>query len=903
MTPVNNNWVTKGLSPEQLRPFGRTSLTASILAGAGSGKTRTLIHLVADDIASGTAPEDIVLFTFTENAAQELRARITHLFYVHNLMIDLAKLKVGTIHSWCFQFLLEVDKFINISPIDELHLEALVSRLYDHLKLENAYSLRFPKGISKFVSDLEIFHNELLDVKDVPEKFQKQIELFQTVLTKNKLLTFGDMIRNCCNHLRQNGPVRNLKSIYVDEYQDVNPAQVSLIKLMRPSGCRLMVVGDELQSIYQWRGSDVSQILDFGSEFPNAEYFKLLDNYRSRPQILEAANKFAACISKKIPNKTLRTKRTALDVRPIIWTSFTSEKDEVNSVVSCVKQFLSNGVPENKIAILLRSVANRGKPFVDALRSNGISVWCPIHGRTGDFIMTFVYPTLKWISINHTEPRSEEEERETETEINAMQDSLLKWIPDLTLLDAFWEQLNQWLDSAEAGKNEAYNIREQLYTLMDVSGVRVCENDPELMSGIGIVSQIIRSVEEIHRRRIQGHERKSAKGVVKEVLYAIRRHNATFGESVPIDQSTNGVWVGTIHQSKGLEWPVVIIPMLKQRRFPINSKGHGTNYNESIAGRYGTTKDDERRLFYVAITRAKERLILSDPCRLDPSSRSEFINSLKDLPQFNESEPPKDCSQFWNISDQDLQNPHSESICIGLSELLLYLECPYQFGLRRCIGIQAAVGDELGYGLGLHELIQRRIEHGTKWSNSEIDQHTEQHVHLPLMSDSAEQVAKISIAKRICKLQDLGVLDAEILPEIPIELSLGVSVIHGIVDCLVRMDKSSYVVRDWKSNIHAPMIPRYERQMQFYAYALQVAGYTIGYADLVDVGATETNGRLITHQVDISETSLLDMKHLFERCINGIINHNYLPNPSRENCGNCDLYKICGERWSDATTN
>ena len=206
---------------------------------------------------------------------------------------------------------------------------------------------------------------------------------------------------------------------------------------------------------------------------------------------------------------------------------------------------------------------------------------------------------------------------------------------------------------------------------------------------------------------------------------------------------------------------------------------------------------------------------------------------------------------------KDLQNPHSEGICIGLSELLLYLECPYQFGLRRCIGIQAAVGDELGYGLGLHELIQRRIEHGTKWSSSEIDQHTEQHVHLPLMSSSAEQVAKISIAKRICKLQDLGVLDAEILPEIPIELSLGASVIHGIVDCLVRTDKSSYVVRDWKSNIHAPMIPRYERQMQFYAYALQVAGYTVDYADLVDVGATESSGRLITHQVDISETSLL----------------------------------------------
>ena len=147
----------------------------------------------------------------------------------------MSKLNVGTIHSWCFQYLLELDKFINYSSIDELQQEALVTRLYDYLNLEQAYGLPFPKGVDKFIWDLDIYHNELLDIHDVPDRFRYQIELFQQVLSNSRLLTFGDMIRHCYRYLQENGPVNKLKAIYVDEYQDVNPAQVSLIKSMRPS--------------------------------------------------------------------------------------------------------------------------------------------------------------------------------------------------------------------------------------------------------------------------------------------------------------------------------------------------------------------------------------------------------------------------------------------------------------------------------------------------------------------------------------------------------------------------------------------------------------------------------------------------------------------------------------------
>ena len=885
-----------------MRPLYCESFNVSILAGAGSGKTRTLVHLVAEDIVAGTAPEDIVLFTFTENAADELRTRITHLFSIHEPSRDLAKLKVGTIHSWCFQYLLELDEYINFSPLDELHIEALITRLYDFLELEDAYGLKFPKGVDKFISDLDIYHNELVDDQDVPDQFRRQIERFQHVLVSSRLMTFGDMIRHCCRYLQQNGPVKNLKAIYVDEYQDVNPAQVSLIKLMRPSGCRLVVVGDDLQCIYQWRGSDVNQIIDFDKQFQSAKNFTLLENYRSRPQIIHAANKFSTCINNKVPNKTLQPKRPGLQICPVIWSSYSSEDDEVRGVAYCVKKFLANGVPENKIAVLLRSVANRGKPFVDALRAAGIPVWCPIHGRSGDFIKTFIYPVLELIATGLREPRNEEEERRLDAELAEIEHGLLNWIPDQTFLRAFWGQLHRWLDAAEEGKNEAYNVRGQLYTLMDVSGVRLLANDPELMSGLGIVSQIIRSVEEIHRRRIDGQTRKTPKGVVREVIYALRRHEKTFGESVPIDQSANGVWVGTIHQSKGLEWPVVIMPMLKQHRFPIDAKRRSTGFGETIAHRYGTTKDDERRLFYVAMTRAKERLILTDPCNSDSLSRSEFIEPISHLLQPDDARLPDEDSQFWNIEPADLQETGNESIRIGLSDLLLYLECPFQFGLRRSIGVQPAVGDELGYGLGLHELIQRRIDHGKAWSRPEINANASKHVHLPLMSEKSERDAKNSIAKRIAKLQDLGVLDEETLPEVHIEQAIGTGVIHGIVDGLVKDSDAAYIVRDWKSNIHASLIPRYERQLQFYSYSLQESGYSVQHAEVVDVGATEKAGRLVTHQVDLSEKNLSNLIQLLDTSMSRIKSREFSPQPSQQNCENCDMNKICGERWNNDAT-
>jgi DNA helicase-2/ATP-dependent DNA helicase PcrA len=299
-------WIAAALSKEQKRPFVGTSDNASILAAAGSGKTRTLIHLLAADLCSGIPASGIVAFTFTDKAAKELLARIHVLGKEKMPGIDLSGIFIGTIHSWCLQYLYAQPDFYNITPIDELHFDALVGRLYDTLNLQTIYKEPFPRAIEPFLVDLEVFYNEHLTLPQVPAGIRPALSAFIDILSANRLLAFGGMIRHATEHLQKNGPIAELRSLYVDEYQDVNPAQTALVKAMVPPTGKIRVVGDDLQSIYNWRGSDVTRILEFPNEFAPAEVFRLSTNYRSRPNIVKVANAVAEDIILKDPVKVMQ---------------------------------------------------------------------------------------------------------------------------------------------------------------------------------------------------------------------------------------------------------------------------------------------------------------------------------------------------------------------------------------------------------------------------------------------------------------------------------------------------------------------------------------------------------------------------------------------------------------------
>jgi DNA helicase II / ATP-dependent DNA helicase PcrA len=302
----------------------------------------------------------------------------------------------------------------------------------------------------------------------------------------------------------------------------------------------------------------------------------------------------------------------------------------------------------------------------------------------------------------------------------------------------------------------------------------------------------------------------------------------------------------------------------------------------------------------VAVTRTRERLFILDTAARNSKIKSVFLQDLERRMGLSPVRLDQVHNDVWTIPVEDLREDSPPPIQINLSDLLLYIECPYQFGLHRITGLQPSVGDELGFGKGLHELIQRRAESDGAWSNQEITAQVAKHVHLPLTSEEAEDLAKAAIAQRIAGLDELGAFTTgELQQELPVEVFLEDGIISGVIDCVFREPGGSLVVRDWKANIHEEFLTRYARQLQFYVYALRTQNRTVSRAELVDVGASAKAKKIIAIPVDISEGAI-DM--LIKRCqdaLQKIQQNGFQPTPSGAVCIGCDLRRLCAEREGD----
>jgi DNA helicase-2/ATP-dependent DNA helicase PcrA len=907
MAPVPDStaktWYSDRLSPEQQRAVQRAKESSAILASAGSGKTRTLVHAVADELLSGTAPEGIVAFTFTKKAAQELLTRVHLLTREVAPDKDPASISVGTIHSWCFDYLLGRPEFYNFSALDEdIQVYALVARLYDTLDLPKVYGQTFPGGIRPFLADLEVYYNEHIPIAQVPVNIRGSVQKFEDALRQNRLMTFGSMVRDSAEVLKKDGPVIGLKKLFVDEYQDVNPAQVELIRAMLPRDAKIVVVGDDLQCIYNWRGSDVSQIIEFAKNFKTAPPSVLSENYRSRPRLVSLANDVASNIANRFVKSMVST-REPTDASGVFHHSFTSEDEQARAIADLVAEFHAGGLPYRNIAVLLRSVTGAGQPILDALTQKKIPVSCPLQRDCGSFIDDFVISILAWLQHDHIEPRNEQEEQEAQDRIEALWHAVEPWLSgDATDPAVFWARLAEWSGLIRKNASAAYNVRGQLYEFMSFCGVDIDTEHPQLAVALGISSQIIRAVEEIHRRRLVGSPRKGAKGVMREVFYALREFKDVLGESSPVESPSDAVVVTTVHQAKGLEWPVVILPTLNKNRFPLRNAQHVTSFDPSITIRYGTTEEDEWRLFYVAASRARERLFLFDFAAGNPKKQSLFLQTLAaQIVKHGPRGLSWESERVRSLSEEELHGSEEPTLRLALSDVLIYVECPYQYALRRIAGIQPAIADTLGYGQSVHEIAQRRSNDDKDWSPQQIDEAAERFVHLPYVGEEQLKESKAAIKKRISGLQKAGAFAVKAAPEVDVEVSFAKGIVFGIVDSIVATT-SGEGVRDWKTNIHPEFQARYEDQLRFYVHALRSKGHTVSMAELVDIGSTHETGELKSVPVDISDSQVEKTVVSIEAAVNGIARRRFDATPSKSTCAGCDLKTICAYRADDEKT-
>src|SRR5262245_23252604 len=345
-------------SPGQQKVIGHRGGHLQVVACAGAGKTEAISRRVSTLIEEGVEPAQIVAFTFTERAAASLKNRITRRVAEAKGQTFLDRLNpmfIGTIHAYCLRLLQDhVPEFGNFDVLDENRLAGLLSREHKRLELSKIVAQHW-RPIFDFLRNADVMENELLDPKPLKgTPFGDCYLAFKQTLFRYHFLTYGLLISAAVKALarpevfqRVHGPLRHL---IVDEYQDINPAQEKLIGLLATPPVHLVVVADDDQAIYQWRGSDVSHMLEFTKRYKPTTSLPLSSNRRSRPTIIATANAFAESISPRLP-KQMKPHRPASAPEVHCWAAETVP-DEAEVIADTIDELRKIGYRYKDLAIL-----------------------------------------------------------------------------------------------------------------------------------------------------------------------------------------------------------------------------------------------------------------------------------------------------------------------------------------------------------------------------------------------------------------------------------------------------------------------------------------------------------------------------------------------------------------------
>ncbi len=607
---------------DQLNPAQRQAVSASqgpvmIVAGAGSGKTRVLTYRVAHLIQQGTKPHEILALTFTNKAAKEMKHRIDQLVGDQAMNVW-----AGTFHSIFARILRHECEAIgfqrNFTIYDSDDSLGLVKNIMASM---NISAQQFnPRGIQSRISGAK---NHLVTPEQYEaigkDPFEQRTAMvfreYQERLYKNNAMDFDDLLLKPIELFQRNQRVLEkyqyrFRYLLVDEYQDTNKAQYVLINLLASKFRNICVVGDDAQSIYAFRGADIKNILDFEKDYPDCKVFRLEQNYRSTKTILAAADGVIKQNKNQI-HKTLWTSNPAGDLVSMIETE--DDKDEGMTIVSRIQDDCARAKLDLKdFAILYRTNA-QSRSIEDGLRRNGIPY--VIVGGVEFYKRKEIKDVLAYIR----------------TIVNPKDDEALLRIvnyPARNIGDATMEKIAHHADHREGVRGsllEALKSVGELTTIGERTRQSVSQfvlfiekyielkkqmSPSELVRALVDELGILRALKEEATPESLGRWEN-----IQELLSAISEFTAespeatleSFLEEVslvsPVDEvvdDRNAVTLMTLHSAKGLEFPVIFIAGLEEGLFPMYQVAPEPDEIE-----------EERRLFYVGITRAMKKLYLT----------------------------------------------------------------------------------------------------------------------------------------------------------------------------------------------------------------------------------------------------------------------------------------------------
>ena len=610
---MNKEELINGLNDKQKEAVLATDGPCLVIAGAGSGKTKVLTHKIAYDIESGIKPWNILAITFTNKAANEMKERI------EKLIGDAAKdLWMGTFHSICVRILRRyIDRIgykTDFVIFDTSDQKTLIKECLKTLKVDD--KIFTDRGV---LSEISNGKNEMLEPKAYGVKYagdfrKKTIaeiyELYQRRLRENNAIDFDDIINFTIKILSENPDVldyytEKFKYILVDEYQDTNKAQFTLVSLLASKYGNVTAVGDNDQGIYSFRGADISNILNFERDFPGTKIIKLEQNYRCTGNILKAANAVIKHNENKY-DKKLWTENEEGHL-PCIYCG-EDEYDEGRYIVEQINHLKTEEYYKNSDFTILYRMNAQSRAIEDILMREGIPY--KVIGGLKFYERKEIKDIIAYLRLIHNsadnlslkriinEPKrgigktSIEQIQEISDKTGNSMYEIIRNAQEYGLTRVF-SNSRDFIEQIEylKSKKDELKISDLIKETLNKTGyTKALENENSVEA-----ETRIENLEEFLTVAIE-FEEESADNTLAEFL-----ENITLSSDIDgMEDQDNSITLMTLHIAKGLEFPVVFLVGMEEGIFP----GYKTIGEPQAL-------EEERRLFYVGITRAKQYLYLT----------------------------------------------------------------------------------------------------------------------------------------------------------------------------------------------------------------------------------------------------------------------------------------------------
>ncbi len=958
--------ILEELNGEQREAVQHPAGPLAIIAGAGTGKTRVITYRIAYLIAAKLArPKEILALTFTDKAAAEMEERVDVL-----VPYSFTDMTISTFHSFGDKLVREFAADLGLNPDFRLMAQAEQALfLREHLFKLPLKHYRPLSNPTKFLDDLLRHFSRAKDEDISPADYiafaekqlaaapddpalqleaEKQLELaqcyeaYQKLLVESGVADFGDQISLALRLLREAPDIRRrlqerYRYILVDEFQDTNYAQFQLVKELAAGHCNITVVADDDQSIYKFRGAAISNILNFSDTYPDAKYVVLTRNYRSTQAILDAAYRLVRHndpdrleVKQKISKKLIGREPGGKPVEHLHFDTLSAEAEEIANLIA--QKVETDKLRYGDFCVLVRS-NSAADPYLQALAEKKIPY--RFSGNRGLYQREEIRLLIAFLKTIADPLDSQSLYHLALSEIYRMP------MADLQLCLGVYDRTHRLLLSIFRPPDE-FEWNEPLSAEGRVTMAKIVADHDRFVEK---ARQLPAYALLYHFLKETGYLHRLAAGESAESDYKLRNlakffstvqsysHFTATGDAAffakhldlmrdfgddpglaDADLDEDAVHVLTIHKAKGLEFPVVFMVGLVARKFPTDARQSTIELPEALIKDKLPEGDfhvqEERRLFYVGMTRAKDELYLTssrDHGGAKPRKVSLFVHEAIDHAHADEDylkrSPLETLARFdvtpEIIAIDDGVIPPEQVLTLDSHKVDDYLTCPLKYKYARILRVPIEMHHTIIYGKAIHEAVreynQRKLQ-GRPVSEDDLLRVFKANWRSEGFISREHEDQRFAYGQEVLKKffaqQEAGGTTPKYVEE-PFKFRLGNNLITGRWDRVDELPDGSVYVIDYKSSeVHDPDKAKGQAvgslQLRLYARAYEerfgkpVAGWRLHFLDTGLIGEARRKDKLLKK----TEDDVL-------KAAEGIRRRDYTPNPGPGNCPYCAYQDIC----------